>query len=667
MIYNEKMEKHSLPTISQLKVQYKDSIKNTLVDTYNRGIGVVLNNDLPIFSHTFRRSYLRKYPVIELKNIKVFKYEKLKQLLKENNVKYSDFVVNNGIVDGLLTNGNIIYPIQPVDVNNEYEIYDTKSDTKELEYYEEMKENTKKYEIFKKEFSFFFNGKSRNLVTLKDNINYLIENPILDYTFKLNNLYRLFNSIGTKIVHINNDKYSNITCGILNKNKCLVNEFCFFDEENKSSFEFLQNSYVIDYSKCKIQLSSDKYDEYIKKLTSTFLTNFNVRMEILNNVYNIKNNDHQIIYRENINTYLKKIYNQTNFYTQNNFTSFPKVYELSKDFIKNIDIIPNINNEIIYATTTNKQNIPMDFLDEVKAGECIFPFTIEKENFVETHNQCIPHENPLDGNICATEVNDEGYMTKYGYCENNTPKPEVKTIKKKKNKFLLPNEWIQKDNFITNGGYIKGTKHHKTLKEAIEDTNNYPNCIAILYEEQKNKYTLKDNVNNKTYLELNPGFISYVKKNSGLKIKLKKKTKKKQIISVNESEGRITTDGEKCIIPFSKNGKEYSDCIELPNGIEECPTQKTENNYRKYKTCKALPINEAELLKNYNEKIENKRFKGGFIRSAGKILTLKKAIELANKTPECVGVMYNADKNKFGLYNNKLLVEEPGFYVYIKK
>ena len=666
-IYNEKMVKHSLPTISEVKELHKDTIKNTLVDSYNRGIGVVLNNDLPVFSHTFRRSYLRKYPLIELKDIKIFDHETLKKLLNDNNIKYGDYVVNNGIVDGLLTNGNIIYPIEPIEIDSNYEIYDKKSNVKQIEYYEEMKDNTRKYELFKKEFSFFFNGRSRNLVTLKDNINKLIENPILDYTFKLNNLYRLFNSIGSKLVHINNEKNSNINCGILNKNKCVINEFCFFDEENKSTFQFLQKSYVIDYSKCKIQLNTDKYEEYIKKLTSTFLTNFNVRMEILNNVFKNKKSNNQVIYRENINSYLRKIYNQTNFYMQNNFISFPKVYELSKELIETIDIIPNITNEIINATTVNKQNIPMDFLDEVKAGECIFPFKIEKENFVESHNQCIPHENPLDGNICATEVDSEGLMTKYGYCETNASKEVVKTIKKKKTKYLLPDKWVVKENILTNGGYIKGTKHHKTLKEAVEDAENYPNCVAILYEAQKNKYTLKDNVNKKTFLELKKGFTSYVKKGSDLKMKLKRKTQKKQRVSISEVEGRVTIDGEKCIIPFVKHEKEYNDCIELSNGLEECPTQKTENNYRKYKTCKALPINEAELLKNYGEKIENKRFKGGFMRSTGKILTLKKAILLANETPECIGVMYNYDKKKFALYTEESLVDAPGFYVYLKK
>ena len=667
-IYNEKMEKHSLPTISEIKEQYKDSIKNILVDNFNRGIGIVLNNDLPVFCHTFRRSYLRKYPVIEYKNIKVFNYDKLKELLIENNINYSDFVINNGVVDGLLTKGNIIYPIQPLQIKDEYEIYDTKSNVKKIEYYEEMKENTRKYEIFKKEFSFFFNGKSRNLKTLKDNINYLIENPILDYTFKLNNIYRLLNSIGTKIVHINNEKNSNINCAMLNENKCVLNEFCFFDEENKATFEFLQKSYVIDYTKCKIQLSSNKYNEYIKKLTSTFLTNFNIRMEILNNIYSTKKDDNQVIYRENINTYLKKIYNQTNFYMQNSFMSFPKVYELSKEFIKNIDIIPNITNEVINATTTNKQNISMDGLDEVKAGECIFPFKVEKEDYIETYNQCIPHVNPLDGDICATEVDDNGFMTKYGYCGDNKPKKEVKTIKKKKTKYILPDKWETSENTLTNGGYIKGTKHFKSLKEAVDAAENHPNCVAILYEVQKDKYTLKDNVNKKTFLEPRTGFISYILKGSDLKIKIKRKTQKKQRVSISKVEGdRITIDGEKCIIPFIKNEKEYNDCIELTNGLEECPTQKTENNYRKYKTCKALPINENELLKNYGEKIENKRFKGGFIRSTGKILTLKKAIEIANMTPECIGVMYNDHKKKFALYTDKTLVDEPGFYVYLKK
>ena len=36
-------------------------------------------------------------------------------------------------------------------------------------------------------------------------------------------------------------------------------------------------------------------------------------------------------------------------------------------------------------------------------------------------------------------------------------------------------------------------------------------------------------------------------------------------------------------------------------------------------------------------------------------------------TPECIGVMYNDHKKKFALYTDKTLVDEPGFYVYLKK
>ena len=58
----------------------------------------------------------------------------------------------------------------------------------------------------------------------------------------------------------------------------------------------------------------------------------------------------------------------------------------------------------------------------IKEGDCIFPFIHEGKVF----NECIPFEEKFNGRRCATEVDKDGNMVKWGYC------PKKKTIKKKK-------------------------------------------------------------------------------------------------------------------------------------------------------------------------------------------------------------------------------------------
>ena len=58
----------------------------------------------------------------------------------------------------------------------------------------------------------------------------------------------------------------------------------------------------------------------------------------------------------------------------------------------------------------------------IKEGDCIFPFIHEGKVF----NECIPFEEKFNGRRCATEVDKDENMVKWGYC------PKKKTIKKKK-------------------------------------------------------------------------------------------------------------------------------------------------------------------------------------------------------------------------------------------
>jgi hypothetical protein len=52
---------------------------------------------------------------------------------------------------------------------------------------------------------------------------------------------------------------------------------------------------------------------------------------------------------------------------------------------------------------------------KIKEGDCIFPFKYKHKQ----HDVCLKTEK---GDICATEVNKNNILTKYGYCKKLTLK-----------------------------------------------------------------------------------------------------------------------------------------------------------------------------------------------------------------------------------------------------
>ena len=72
------------------------------------------------------------------------------------------------------------------------------------------------------------------------------------------------------------------------------------------------------------------------------------------------------------------------------------------------------------GTTNNKGRKEKN--KKVKAGPCIFPFRYKWKN----HNECVGTEK---GDICATEVNENKTLIKYGYCLKKSRERKRKTIK----------------------------------------------------------------------------------------------------------------------------------------------------------------------------------------------------------------------------------------------
>lgn len=647
LIYDYKMVKHNLPTIKDVKTKYHDKIQKIVINNNGLNIGVLLKNQLAIFTHPFSNhiKIIGGQSTIHIGDLHKFKYKDLIKKLNKEGIKHSKFVLNNGVVDGLIVEGNVVYPIEKTEYKDgiEYEYYDTSSNEDPIIF----NKNVELYNAFKKEFTNFFKGDSDHLKLLKEQITTLLENPIVGYTFKINKLYNLFSTIGNKIL----------------KSKSSISEL------NKSTFDFLSKQYTIILPQRKMTFSNKDYDVFLKKMASSFITNFNIRMEILENVYKHKKLDTNFVfYTENIHEIIKQLYTSTNFYTQNNIVSLPQ-----KIMLKDIQTIYNDTKNSppkqILATTITKNGIDKKLAPNTKAGKCIFPFKIEGETYIDTYNECKPAINKLDGNICATEVDEDGFLKSFGYCHEATKQVMIPKLKE----LVKIDGWDGpfKDTLIKNGSINK--TQYQTLEAALKASKTYPECIGIIFNNYKKYYTLKDK---RGVLVDRIGFYSYTKTgatiatkrpkpvppilSSSLYITNKKTKKKKRIVN-----RRKTNQRNLCIIPFEHNDTLYTDCKPEYDGSSKCPTKKTKKSYQNYEVCEELEYDKDKLLKNYKILEDHKLHKG--IIDKRKIMTLPRAIELANELDECKGVTWNNDKLKYTIHKTSNLIKEPGFIVYLKK
>ena len=82
---------------------------------------------------------------------------------------------------------------------------------------------------------------------------------------------------------------------------------------------------------------------------------------------------------------------------------------------------------MVKATKKNKTGKPRWF-KAIKEGDCIFPFIYEGKVF----DKCIPFDEKFNGRRCATEVDKDKNMVRWGYCSKiKSIKKNDKSIKKK--------------------------------------------------------------------------------------------------------------------------------------------------------------------------------------------------------------------------------------------
>jgi len=76
----------------------------------------------------------------------------------------------------------------------------------------------------------------------------------------------------------------------------------------------------------------------------------------------------------------------------------------------------------MFGTNLDSQGM-VDRNAKVRIGRCIFPFKYNGKS----HSECLVTPK---GRICATSINDQGILKKYGYCRNTKKSTKKKTLKK---------------------------------------------------------------------------------------------------------------------------------------------------------------------------------------------------------------------------------------------
>ena len=220
------------------------------------------------------------------------------------------------------------------------------------------------------------------------------------------------------------------------------------------------------------------------------------------------------------------------------------IEQIKEDFTeKEIQLAKNQNDIFEEKTGKSKNKHGLEINDsKIQEGVCIFPFRVKKNTNLET--QCIFHDNKDNGLICATEVDDNRVMTKYGFCTDG---------KCSSNMFGTEKDMMGKSQKTLNGipnkpGYccfpFKGTKKEgHTEYTECKETDYGPICATSVYESDeialdKTKSVVKGQI--KTF-----GFCPITKNTT--------KTK----------------SGKECIFPFISKvegtKKLYNKCIIKPN------------------------------------------------------------------------------------------------------
>ena len=163
---------------------------------------------------------------------------------------------------------------------------------------------------------------------------------------------------------------------------------------------------------------------------------------------------------------------KTNKFTKWAYCDYSLPTKVTKKKINKLVIKQNHIKEI-FANIYTKQN-KVHKNKNIKAGKCIFPFIYNKKEY----NECYSGKN---GDWCATEVDSNKKLLKYGYCINSIEAQNNKTPKKEAQNNKTPKKEAQNNKTKTKR---KEAQNNKTKTKRKEAQNNKTNWVSKHFKDK---------------------------------------------------------------------------------------------------------------------------------------------------------------------------------------
>ena len=207
------------------------------------------------------------------------------------------------------------------------------------------------------------------------------------------------------------------------RKKCERDTKCHYSQLSKREkirvwdreIEIKGSSWDKRFIHCKLKIPTGLKVKLVYKLSNEILYDFSLRSQIIMGDYDREIYVEDVIKGdEELETYYTNKSNVMKIYIPNAKTPSMNVVSTTKRVVSQISNTPSIELLDIDATNLNVDGSKIEN-EDVKAGKCIFPFkkTLEdKENF----NCVVKNNRP----VCATEIDKNGVMIKYGFCDKST-------------------------------------------------------------------------------------------------------------------------------------------------------------------------------------------------------------------------------------------------------
>jgi hypothetical protein len=676
----------TLPSLKSVYSKYNTSIIKLVCDTYFKGIGVLLESQHIIFTNPYDIDRIPDLPFIKLSDVPVLKYVDLLPLLEQ---KPQGIVINKDKVSAIILHNGSFHPIK----NEEYDKETHTLPIKNINYIfpSLIGSTVSKQKIYSRE------------AVIKQAFLDMIEKTDFESRRRLKKLIRLITENKAYTITQKRKLLFDLIKQIFN-NTCKTVLIRF--RNNLDAFKDI-GDITINTESCVKEFSIKEYDIY--RFVDIILNSYGYRIMLLEENQNSLDLSKHVIFADDYLNRLNTIFKVSQLYIKNPITKTLKNTEITKDTIEKItdeikidDISPSFNIEEAQKNITypdlwgmvyDKRGIN-DTRDNVKEGQCIFPFKLDTNapyNF-----ECVETSFSNKNKICATEVDKEGTLIKYGYCRNNNEvcKSDIRatSIDDTNEDLSLTNNDVMggpccfpyKDG--ATGGLKEFDKCRKQTKKIHKGKTTGTICATSLTPSGRLKTwgfcpkTLK--------LKQKTNTVSVkVKNNKPKKTKLRIKPKMLNIKSNKKPISRITKDGKACLFPF-KHGEDttiHNDCILTKDG-EICPTKLKEDRILPIKKTKDMKDGTSDISYGYcleTEPLDESKWKGPInnhylydkdykktgilprVRSSdGKPLTfktLKEALNACENNKLCKGVTEQINKTHtltFHLNTTDILVKE---------